>query len=626
MAERASSGPSAAGARNHVLSWTQFRSLARGEGDTDSIRLLLAGERSRRLLMLIQLRVELRKQPMALRPMPPLDTAWSVLETIEAKDPQAVDTVLMSPQFGIWLARALRLLRRGAASPAPLWAEIGHLHAATFAIAVRAGVELKTRVPVLRGYAMIPTLGMAHLPGPLPWDIATASTSPESGSSLRLGDEVVVLPTDPESASPRWWGQRQVSATAEDRTLCVALDDLDPYRDLADPVPPLRLDERAAAEWVDRIDGAWDLINRIWPDNASAMAVGMSAIAPLPADERNENRSASTGDGFGAALISPPPDPATLAVSLVHEFQHIKLGGLLHLVPLLDLDANSVLTYAPWRDDPRPLPGLLQGVFAFFGIAGFWQRYRSCTDGTARAIADFEFAYARRQTRIGMRTLARSPFLTPHGHTFAEELARKVYALQADPVPAAAAHAAWAIAIDHQSTWRIRHLHPDGDAVGRLAEAFVARAAARTVRAVSYTIAADEDRHWYHGRLALHRIGQLAPQRLRAVAAGALPVPPSWGVTRADVAFAVGDSVRAEAAFRAMITSDPVNIHAWSGLVLSAAANRSTPAWRTLVRRPELVRAIYLHARRHRRSAASPIDVAEWLRHAGGIATRPATP
>lgn len=607
--------------RNHRLSEAQFRSLARGAGDAESIRLLLSAERSRRLVMLWQLNRELRKQPMALRPMPHFDAALSVFGTIETKDPEAVDTVLMSPQFGIWLARALRLLRGGASSPAPLWAELGHLHAAAFAIAVRARVELKTRVPVLRGHAMIPTLGMAHLPGPLVWDVAVASTSPETGTSLRLGDEVVALPADPATDAPRWWGQRHVTVTVDDRTLHVALDDLDPYRDLADPVPPGRLDDHAVADWADRIDGAWHIINRIWPQNASAIAAGMLAIAPLPADERNENRSASTGDGFGAALISAPDDAATLAVSLVHEFQHIKLGGLLHLVPIVDQEANSVLTYAPWRDDPRPLSGLLQGVFAFFGIAAFWQRYRGEITGAARALAEFEFAYARRQTRLGMRTLARSQFLTPLGRVFVDELAQQVYALQADPVPITAARDAWAIATDHQSTWRIRHLHPDDDAVGRLAEAFVARAAARTVRTVSYTVAADGDQHWYHGRLNLLRIGQVAPERLRAVAAGASPVPPTWAVTRADVAFAAGDSVRAEAAFRATITSDPTNVHAWSGLVVAAAANRSTPAWRTLVRRPELVRAVYLRVRQHRRSAASPTDIAEWLRHAGGINT-----
>jgi HEXXH motif-containing protein len=614
-----------AGTRYHTLSREQFRSLARGEGDAESIRLLLSGERSRRLLMLWQLRFELRKQPMAMRPMPPIDTALSTLGTIEAKDPDAVDAVLMSPQFGIWLARALRLLRGGATSPAPLWAELGHLHAAVYAVAIRAGVELKTRVPVLRGYAMIPTLGMARLPGPLIWDIAVASTAPESGATLRLGDETVRVPAQPEVTAPRWWGQRRVKVTADDTTLSIALDDIDPYRDLADPVPPARLDERAMAEWIDRITDAWRIINRIWPESAPALATGMSAIAPLPEDERKENRSASTGDGFGAALISPPPDPATLAVNLVHEFQHIKLGGLLHLVPILDHEANSVLTYAPWRDDPRPLPGLLQGVFAFFGIAGFWQRYRACTEGAERVVADFEFAYSRRQTRLGMRTLARSRFLTPLGRTFVDELARHVYALQADRVPIKAARDAWAIATDHQSTWRIRHLHPDGDAVGRLADAFIARAAPRTVRSVSYTVAADGGHHWYHGRLALHRIGQASPERLRSIATGVSAVPASWGVTRADVAFAVGDSIRAEAAFRAMITSDPANIHAWSGLVMATAANRSTPAWRTLVRRPELVRAIYLHARQHNRSVASPVEVAEWLRHAGGMTTEPAT-
>ncbi|WP_433731951.1 aKG-HExxH-type peptide beta-hydroxylase [Actinoplanes sp. CA-051413] len=29
--------------------------------------------------------------------------------------------------------------------------------------------------------------------------------------------------------------------------------------------------------------------------------------------------------------------------------------------------------HAPWRDNPRPLGGLMHGVYAFFGFAGLWR-------------------------------------------------------------------------------------------------------------------------------------------------------------------------------------------------------------------------------------------------------------
>jgi HEXXH motif-containing protein len=79
-------------------------------------------------------------------------------------------------------------------------------------------------------------------------------------------------------------------------------------------------------------------------------------------------------------MVSEPPDPATPAVSLVHEFQHIKLGALMHLISLVTGDDGTPY-YAPWRDDPSPLGGFLQGVCAFFGIAEFWRRRRPATDG-----------------------------------------------------------------------------------------------------------------------------------------------------------------------------------------------------------------------------------------------------
>jgi HEXXH motif-containing protein len=46
----------------------------------------------------------------------------------------------------------------------------------------------------------------------------------------------------------------------------------------------------------------------------------------------------------------------------VHEVQHLKLAALLDIVTLT-MPGEHDRYYAPWRDDPRPLSGLLQGTY-----------------------------------------------------------------------------------------------------------------------------------------------------------------------------------------------------------------------------------------------------------------------
>jgi uncharacterized protein len=74
--------------------------------------------------------------------------------------------------------------------------------------------------------------------------------------------------------------------------------------------------------------------------------------------------------------MSAPPDPIIGTVTLTHEIQHVKLGALLDLVTLT-LPDDGRRYYAPWRDDPRPLGGLLHGVYAYLGVTEFWRRQRN---------------------------------------------------------------------------------------------------------------------------------------------------------------------------------------------------------------------------------------------------------
>jgi hypothetical protein len=66
-----------------------------------------------------------------------------------------------------------------------------------------------------------------------------------------------------------------------------------------------------------------------------------------------------------ATLVSGLGEAVSLAVAIVHECAQIRLGGLPPVTP--GWRAGD----APWRDDPRPPPGLVQGVYAFVDVAGF---------------------------------------------------------------------------------------------------------------------------------------------------------------------------------------------------------------------------------------------------------------
>ncbi|WP_203839912.1 HEXXH motif domain-containing protein [Winogradskya humida] len=589
----------------------RFRELARGKGGAEAIKVMLAGERSRRLLMVWLLLDQLKSHPDALGPLPHYDRAWAALVKANEQDSATVEKVLLSPQVGIWLSRMLRLLRGRAVSAGPLWVELGHLHAIAFAVAVRTKTALETSIPARAGHVMIPTLGMACLPATEAWSVVEAGYSELTGAWLRLGEPEVVIPAATEEDGNGWWGLREVVVGHDAARLDIWLDDLDPYRDLADPVPAVRLSDSDFQRWRRQIGDAWQIVSRVFPETAEAMGAGMQSLAPLPEGDRAETRSSSTGDGFGSALISPPADPVALAVALIHEFQHIKLGGLLHMVSLLEPEMNSELSYAPWRNDPRPISGLLQGVFAFFGIAQFWQNYRHGLTGADRAVAEFEFAYARRQTRLGMNALRRTSQLTDLGRSFVAELSREVRSQHAEPVTSAAARTAWAAATDHQVVWKLRHFRPDPDGVGRLARMFLAGRPPRGTRQVE-SILTPQPGEWNFARVALHRDGLYRPELVRGGPEESSRWSARHGASQADLALVQGRIARAAAGYRAMIAADPDDISAWSGLAVANGATAGSTAWKALTRRPDLVRAVYVAAHAVRGSV-SPLAVAVWL-------------
>jgi HEXXH motif-containing protein len=585
----------------HRLSWQEFDALAHLEADEGLVRRLRRAERSRRKLLIHALLTEAAKAPEKLGPLPPLEVAWELLARAERKSPRAVNRLLTNPYTGSWAGYATRLLRDGLDGVGPLWMHLGHVYAIAAATAIRAGLDFEITIPVWHGDAMIPSLGMARFPGAPPHGQATVR-GVAGQYFVSDGRTTIRLPAAPRSDGPGWWGIRRLRSQVGPHRFSLLLDDLDPYRGLYEPIPPERLPGEDVAAWQRLVDDACRLIATHLPGLATTMPVGLVSLVPRP-QVLFRNPSASTGEAFGSAVVGLPTDGAALADTLIHEYQHIVLGGLLHLVELYEPDTRERI-YVPWREDPRPLSGALQGLYAFFGVTAFW-RALSTAGGADSRRADFEFAYWRRQSWHTLQALRTDEVLTAAGRRFLDGMAERLQPWQQEAVPAQARELAEATAKDHLAGWRVRHLRPAPVQVAALAEAWsngrVRPPATITTTTLPPTPVPDGT--WSHARADLIRLA------VSGVDPAIWPTVP--GVTPADLAFARRDYLQAAEGYREELSADPDQPNSLVGLGLALAARGPHPAARALLHCPELVRA--LHRRLRLRRPTTVEQVATWL-------------
>jgi uncharacterized protein len=239
--------------------------------------------------------------------------------------------------------------------------------------------------------------------------------------------------------------------------LRIVLDDLDPYRDCyGSPVAP-RLDAAGLGAWQRAFSAAWALIEHDYPAYGRGLAAGLRTIVPLTVSERGGTVSAAARDAFGAVAIELPAAPELLALQLIHEFQHVKLGGVLDLIDLTDAP-DARLYYAPWRPDPRPLEALFQGAYAHVAVADFW-RVRSgrlIHPGDSLAAAAM-FARWRDQVLEVLGTLSCSGSITPVGQRFIAGMRRTLAGWLDAPVPETAREMAVREARQHRTKWLQAH-------------------------------------------------------------------------------------------------------------------------------------------------------------------------
>jgi HEXXH motif-containing protein len=331
---------------------------------------------------------------------------------------------------GAW---ALHTVRRDQLVPG---AQPSGLAAVAAAAAIRAGLDEVIEVPVTAGQVVLPSLGVAVAEGSTAL-VRTAAGEVRSGS----------CPVTMQPGAEGWQELRTIRAGALD----VIVDDLDPFRMPAlDGEPAGRLSAEQLAELADMMNAAWQVMD---PASAAEIAALIRVIVPYRAPDAGLV-STSSPQTFGTIAMSRQPDPYTCAETLLHEAAHIKLSALLDLVRLCEPD-DGQLYYAPWRADPRPAGGLLQGAYAFMRVSGYWRgQQASAPEPAVRQRAAADFARWRDGAALVCQTLLSSGQLTPEGVDFTGEMASVLAAWQREPVPEEALAVARTKSDRHANQWQ----------------------------------------------------------------------------------------------------------------------------------------------------------------------------
>ncbi|MFH8383598.1 FxsB family cyclophane-forming radical SAM/SPASM peptide maturase [Kitasatospora sp. NPDC018058] len=389
-----------------VLTAAQLDELARGYGGADTVAALGRSQLALTRAMLAaawdasgQGRAE----------------AWGLLSSLDEAAPGVVDAVLAHPYARAWAARRLG---------GDLTVGLGELAALAAAAAVRAGRGDAVAVPVRGGWLHLPTLGRIAVP-----DGEAVVTGLADGFSVRASDGSVFISYDQPLRRVRLAGG-----------WTVALEDVDPLRDSHDHPVAGRLPDGELLGWTGALREAWELLGRDLPGYAEGIRAGLTTVTPLRPGPQGRDISSAARQAYGAVGIARPATAPTLALLLAHEFQHVKLGAVLDLFDLYDR-ADDRLYFAPWRSDPRPLEGLLQGTYAHLAVTEYWGTRTAAYDGLPGEAADrarAQFALWRRYTAEAVERLAESGTLTALGRRFADGMRESVSPWLAVSLPAAA--------------------------------------------------------------------------------------------------------------------------------------------------------------------------------------------
>ena len=162
----------------------------------------------------------------------------------------------------------------------------------------------------------------------------------------------------------------------------------------------------------------------VWPAAYFACVRQIKGIVLL--QERGYTRSHSPLSLLGVIGLTAG-DEISVGDLLVHESSHVRLELMRQFDPLWEDREPDKRHESPWREDARPLWGLILGVHAFLNVAQYYQRVSKWLGGDEHA----EMLFERQKAKVTTAWERAKPFVqpTPLGEHFFTELEKEVLSL-----------------------------------------------------------------------------------------------------------------------------------------------------------------------------------------------------
>jgi HEXXH motif-containing protein len=193
------------------------------------------------------------------------------------------------------------------------------------------------------------------------------------------------------------------------------------------------LPEEFQKEQVGLIEQALRLVQRHHPMAFHHLCELVQVIALKPAASGNFS-NISYSDLAGAFILSAVQEPYWIADALIHETFHNRLFFIQEIDPILADPDDESGYYSPWRDDLRPLNGLLHAIYVYVQVCRFWCAvWRSTeTSGIRREYVQDQGARASLQLQIAAHELRKFGKFTAQGSELFEALENDVDAVAAE--------------------------------------------------------------------------------------------------------------------------------------------------------------------------------------------------
>ncbi len=215
----------------------------------------------------------------------------------------------------------------------------------------------------------------------------------------------------------------------------IAIDSFEPCLRLRSvEVYPRITDPERSRHFVVTVSRALERLAAYDESLVNDMTLITASLTPMDAGVSEESMFSGTSSAiFGACFLSATEQPLFVAEMLLHEFCHNKLRLLQEVVPLIsDKYLNQSIFYSPWRDEPRPIDGLMHGLYVFNSIADFWLHvWKNLNANEAeREIAQRRVGTLLLQLKLAFDEFSEHAQLMPAGKVFLSVIDNRIARLE----------------------------------------------------------------------------------------------------------------------------------------------------------------------------------------------------